>query len=583
MSKTEKVFDMLNLISESPGLTIPELSGLCHVSERGIYRYIHTAEKLGYHLRNTGGHFYRDRADSVLDLTGSVSGTVVVREALALLVAYTNDPQKKKECNKLLKSLDQRYPRKKRGARLQIVKTGQAAEPGGTLTIGHASKPAPINPLTTTNTISANLMELIFSSLVKIDSKQNLVPDLATEWSMSSDGLRWTFHLRHDAVFHDGERLTAHDVVFTYQSMMMTVMATRFSFIDSVSASDNYTVNMVLNTPCPSPYRLAIPIAPAHFLSGGTQPIGSGPFRFKEQTDNSITLVRNQYYYIESRPVLDTLIFREYEHRQDSINAIMSKEVDIALDLLAADLRFAGSDKFKIYAIEDGSYYVLLFNFGRKKMQDLLTRQRLWSAVDTEALRKHQLKSHSRAISGPFISEDFPEVQEAPAKFPSKKLTVKIGILDDTDILKRLGVAIRAQLGKADIEAVVSFPENESEARRADTILCRRHGSNPEWFWTTDGDSNLSSYSNSKVDKLFAEAVVTQERGAKYREIHKIINKDCAAVFIGMGCTYIASRYELPQLESGLDFFHALVGFQITSAASTGSKSKELSFAASAS
>ncbi|VAW19691.1 hypothetical protein MNBD_BACTEROID05-218, partial [hydrothermal vent metagenome] len=90
---------------------------------------------------------------------------------------------------------------------------------GGTLVFGTHTKPTSINPIFTTQSISAALMELIFDPLVRVDGQGKIIPGLAKSWDISEDGLVYTFYLREGIRFHDGVALTAQDVKFTYEQI----------------------------------------------------------------------------------------------------------------------------------------------------------------------------------------------------------------------------------------------------------------------------------------------------------------------------------------------------------------------------
>ena len=91
---------------------------------------------------------------------------------------------------------------------------------GGTLVWGVYNKPTIINPLFTTQSVSAPLQALIFNGLIRLDAQGNLELDLAKSWGISTDGLVYTFHLREGVRFHDGIECTAYDVKFTFDTLI---------------------------------------------------------------------------------------------------------------------------------------------------------------------------------------------------------------------------------------------------------------------------------------------------------------------------------------------------------------------------
>ena len=97
--------------------------------------------------------------------------------------------------------------------------TTESANDNGYVVIGQTSEVANLNPMQYPRTPDSNVQNLIFSFLVKPDASLNYEPDLAESWDISDDGTVYTFHLRKDVKWHDGEPFTADDVVFTLTSL----------------------------------------------------------------------------------------------------------------------------------------------------------------------------------------------------------------------------------------------------------------------------------------------------------------------------------------------------------------------------
>src|SRR5438876_5855789 len=129
---------------------------------------------------------------------------------------------------------------------------------GGSLAYGEYGRPATLDPITSNEMVSLRITELVFSGLVGIDEKQEIVPELAERWEMSKDGRIHTFYLRKDVMWHpkEGEEpkpFTADDVVFTYNIMMhpktITPLKVRYEFIEKVEKLSDYAVQFTLKTP----------------------------------------------------------------------------------------------------------------------------------------------------------------------------------------------------------------------------------------------------------------------------------------------------------------------------------------------
>ena len=171
---------------------------------------------------------------------------------------------------------------------------------------GAVGEAVSVSPLTAVSQVDRDLVALVFSGLVRNGPDGTLVPDLAASWSVSADGKVWTVVLRDDARWHDGEPVTADDVVFTIQTLQdpaYTGPASSSWGEVTVAAIDDRTVTFTLDTPLGGfPQALTQPIAPAHLLADipvadlpndpfGQQPVGSGPFELVELTADGATLV----------------------------------------------------------------------------------------------------------------------------------------------------------------------------------------------------------------------------------------------------------------------------------------------------
>ncbi len=171
-----------------------------------------------------------------------------------------------------------------------------ATEPA-TYIEGVLGRPVAVNPLAAASQADRDLVALVFEGLVTLDRGGTAQPALARAWSSSPDGATWTFTLKPDARWHDGQPVTADDVVFTITALQDPAYhgpgAGSWTGI-TASAVDPLTVKLELTAPIAGVLQLATqPIAPAHLLADvspaamaddpfGRQPVGSGPYALVE-------------------------------------------------------------------------------------------------------------------------------------------------------------------------------------------------------------------------------------------------------------------------------------------------------------
>lgn len=148
---------------------------------------------------------------------------------------------------------------------------------------------------------------IFYSSLLRINKELETEPDLATDYEMSDDGLIYTFHLRDDVRFSDGETVTADDVVFTYETAKETGASVDLSMMETVEALDDTTVKFTLGRAY-SPFirTVALQGIVAEHVYGedyAADPVASGPFKVKQlDVGQQLIVEPNEYYYGEQSP-----------------------------------------------------------------------------------------------------------------------------------------------------------------------------------------------------------------------------------------------------------------------------------------
>ena len=163
---------------------------------------------------------------------------------------------------------------------------------GGTLVMVH-NDPDLMNPVATPGWIQFQRMS--FNGLIDYDAEGNIVPGLAASWEIAEDGLTYTFQLRQDVKWHDGQTLTAEDVKFTYEKILDPQLASRFNLyfqpVQDIQTPNPLTVVITLKQPDPVFLaHLWAGIIPKHIWEKedfaksqyNISPVGSGPWKLTE-------------------------------------------------------------------------------------------------------------------------------------------------------------------------------------------------------------------------------------------------------------------------------------------------------------
>jgi len=175
---------------------------------------------------------------------------------------------------------------------------------------------------------------LVQSALLKYNYDMTFSNDLATDYTLSEDGMVWTFRIRDDVYFTDGEKLTASDVVFTYETAKNAQTSLDLTFLESVEAPDDNTVVFSLTKPTSTFLNTTayVGIVPEHAYSAGygMNPVGSGPYEFVQWNPQEQLILQANDDYYGGVPAIKrvTIVFMDEDA---SLAAVRSGQVDIAL------------------------------------------------------------------------------------------------------------------------------------------------------------------------------------------------------------------------------------------------------------
>jgi peptide/nickel transport system substrate-binding protein len=224
---------------------------------------------------------------------------------------------------------------------------------GGQVVIGVQQEPEMLSEILNSMATNNMVCNLIFSKFVKYNDHFELVPDLIRDiptqqnGGLSADHLTYTYHLRPEARWHDGQPVTSRDVVFTYEVIMdpdVNVESREgWDKVDTVEAPDDHTVIFRLKQPYPdfvSETFYDEPVLPEHVLRDfrgdrfhsapfHRAPVGSGPFRFENWTPGShLVLSANRDYYLDG-PKLDAIIFKFVPTENALLVQLKTGEIDM--------------------------------------------------------------------------------------------------------------------------------------------------------------------------------------------------------------------------------------------------------------
>jgi peptide/nickel transport system substrate-binding protein len=237
----------------------------------------------------------------------------------------------------------------------------------------------------------------VFEGLTRIAPDGSVRPGLAESWAVSTDGLRYTFSLRRDVTFHDGTPFNAEDVAFALNRARAPTSTNAqrgyFEPIDRIEIQNPYSVEVTLKRPTGAfLFNLgqgdAVIVGAESAAKNATQPIGTGPFRFKEwRRGDSIELERYEGYWGPA-PKIRTATFRIVPDPAAAAAALRSGDVDAfpafpSPEVVAA---FIADPRFKVAIGATEGETILAINNGRAPFDDRRVRQAICHAIDRDAL-----------------------------------------------------------------------------------------------------------------------------------------------------------------------------------------------------
>lgn len=290
---------------------------------------------------------------------------------------------------------------------------------GGTYIEGIAGRPSAINPVFSQyNDVDRDIAALVFTGLTRADENGNIVPDLATGWNSSPDGLVYTFTIRSDVRWHDGVAFGPEDVLYTIHSIQdpaykgppnlsafwRTVAVTpiddtriRFQLTQAYAPFLNYTTLGLL----PAHLLKEVPSGDLLQNSFNRRPVGTGPFQVTQVTGDSLYLDANKNFY-GPRPYLARIQFKFYPDYESIFAAFGRGEVEGISRILPAYLPKArATSNLRLYNTRIGGYSLVLLNLGKLPFQDKAVRQALLYAIDRQHLINDLLQGQGLVAASP--------------------------------------------------------------------------------------------------------------------------------------------------------------------------------------
>ena len=426
-----------------------------------------------------------------------------------------------------------------------------------------ATEPVTLDPLSTANTADGrSILFNVFEGLVKHDSTGKLTPAVAESYSIEDNGLVYVFTLRHGLLFHDGETLTAGDVLFS----LNTAAAANFPGFNNVSSIDSEIPNQVkitLREPDPEfLHNLNVGIVPQRNNDRERNPIGTGPFSIESYNpQESLRLVKNPNYWQLELPKLDRISIIFAANSDALVTGLLGGNIDGAV-LTGAMLSQLNMDNFDSVPWYSNAVQLMVLNNAQSPLDDIRIRQAINYALDIQGIIDTAFSGLGEPSGSPLIPamsyiydeslrNPYPRDLEraralmAEAGYPGG---FSLEIMAPSNYTMHVDTAqvIVNQLAQAGINASIRLIDwgtwlsevREHRRYQATIISLDARDASPRSFlarYQSNHSGNFMNFNNAEYDRLYSEALTEpseERRITLYRQLQHILSDNAAGAYI---------------------------------------------------
>jgi peptide/nickel transport system substrate-binding protein len=466
-------------------------------------------------------------------------------------------------------------------------------EPGGLAVASVTSDFQAFNPVINSALVTMEVINFaLFTPLIQYDDNLDVAPYLAESWELDDRGV--TMRLRSDVLWHDGQPVTAEDVVFTFdlaknRETASLLESAYLTMVESATVVDAHTVRFEFAAPHSQPMEAFwwAPV-PRHLLEGvppaqlgqaafNRQPVGSGPFRFVSwEAGQSVTLEANQQFPagLGGRPLLDRIVFRIVPESTTRLTELLTGAIDVNYTILpdeAQQVEQARGVEIRSYPSREFVY--VGWNNQREPFRDPLVRQALAHAINQQEIIDALMFGFADPAAGPIMPQSplNPDVDPIPHDLErARALFAQAGFTPGADGILRgpqgqplrftlmtsenrlrqdISTVLQQQLRRAGVDLQVRVMEfqtllQQHRARDYEAVLAS---------WTLDnfrvdptplfsceeaqreGSPNRAGYCNPEADRLMLSGMRETDQGRSreiWRDFNLLLQRDQPITFL---------------------------------------------------
>ena len=442
---------------------------------------------------------------------------------------------------------------------------------GSTFTVGIPNDLDSLDPYLMTAAGTREVMLNIYEGLVKVNSDGEYVCAVASDYTLSDDGLTYTFTLRDGVKFHNGDTVTTDDVLYSFDTcaattVLSTVQAA-LSGITDIHADGN---QIVIKLDKPNGDFIAtissVFIVPKDYEERSTAPIGTGPYKFVSRSiQENVILVRNDDYY-GKKANIENVVIKVYEDSTAMVTALNSGSLDMVNHLTSSQIETL-TNGYNVLSDNMNLVSALYLNNAVAPFDNELVRKAMNYAIDVDSVIDFASDGYGQKVGTSmypnftkYYDDEIAALADAYPYDPekAKELLAEAGYADGFEFtidvpsnyehpygdmaqviaenLKEVGITANINYvdwngywltevyANRNFEAtIVGFTAN---TLTASALLDR---------WNSDNKSNMINYNNPEYDATYAAAFASQddaEATKLYKECLKILSDTAANVYI---------------------------------------------------
>jgi len=456
--------------------------------------------------------------------------------------------------------------------------SAQSPRRGGSLRVGLIEDPPNMDPHQSVAAVDRQVFQNLYDKLVDINQELEIVPMLATSWTISNGGRTYTFKLRPNVVFHDGTPFNAEAVRYNFERMLDRTFASprrsEVLLVERLTIVDPLTIQIDLEKPF-SPFlavlsdRAGMMVSPTAARRLGRdfsrEPVGTGPYKFVEKRPQErVVLERFDRHWDRTAGNVDRITYRTITDEQALLANLKAGELDMINIAPAPDVPALKRDtSLKLLEREGLGYQGIWINTTAPPFNNKALRQAFNATIDRRTLVRVVFGETASPANGPFPTGLLGSDAGPNGRIPERNLdlaraklreggqpsgfafTLKItpGRIQQqiAQVLQSMAVdvGIRINIEIVEFGTVLS----QLNQQRYDAVRLGWSGrpdpdGNLYAMAVTGGGLNYSGYSNPRVDTLLDAArilTISDHRKRAYGEIITILNDDLPLIYLYWG------------------------------------------------